>query len=132
MFISADFVAVDDPDSFLSEPVASIPLGSTKEQPAVKCVVFDLDNTLWDGVLIEGEVALKPSVPALFKTLDERGILISVASKNNEEEALAHLAKLGLAEYLIHPVINWNQKSENINWLADKISIGTDLSLIHI
>ena len=126
VFISADFVAVDDPDSFLSEPVASIPLGSTKEQPAVKCVVFDLDNTLWDGVLIEGEVALKPSVPALFKTLDERGILISVASKNNEEEALAHLAKLGLAKYLIHPVINWNQKSENINWLADKISIGTD------
>ncbi len=122
-------MTVEDPDSFHTESVASIPLGSVKEkseQPAAKCVVFDLDNTLWDGVLIEGEVNLKPTVPALFKSLDERGILITVASKNNEEEALAHLAKLGLDEYLIHPAINWNQKSENIKWIAEKISIGTD------
>ena len=129
VFISVDFVTVEDPDSFHTESVASIPLGSVKEkseQPAAKCVVFDLDNTLWDGVLIEGEVNLKPTVPALFKSLDERGILITVASKNNEEEALAHLAKLGLDEYLIHPAINWKQKSENIKWIAEKISIGTD------
>ncbi len=131
VFISADFVSADDlgsvvPQAIKSEPINSKPLPTSGERPAAKCVVFDLDNTLWDGVLIEGEVTLKSSVPALFRSLDERGILISVASKNNEEEALAHLASLGLTEYLIHPAINWNQKSENIRLMAEKISIGTD------
>ena len=126
VFISTDFVSVDDPGAFNAVAPVSKPVHANEVPPAAKCVVFDLDNTLWDGVLIEGEVTLKPSVPDLFKHLDERGILISVASKNNEEEALEHLAAHGLAEYLIHPVINWNQKSENIKWLADKISIGTD------
>ena len=126
VFISADFVSVDDLESVHSESTDTIPLVTTEELPSAKCVVFDLDNTLWDGVLIEGEVTVKPSVPSLFKSLDERGILISVASKNNEEEALQHLAKLGLAEYLIHPAINWKQKSENIKGIAKNISIGTD------
>ena len=117
VFISADFVTVDDIKSV--SPLAP-------EKPAAKCVVFDLDHTLWDGVMVEGEVSLKPSVPALFKSLDERGILITVASKNNASEALKILEKFGLAKYLVHPVINWNQKSENIKSFAETISIGTD------
>ena len=128
VFISCDFVTIDNPHA-LVPPVPTLKDHShppVQDQPAAKCVVFDLDNTLWDGVLVEGEVVMKPLVPELFKRLDERGILISVASKNNEEEALEQLAKLGLAEYLVYPVINWNQKSENIKGLADEISIGTD------
>jgi len=134
VFISTDFVTLDNPESLMPDRVAPVaPIASVAASqdpvvatPAVKCVIFDLDNTLWDGVLIEGEVALKAPVLSLFKNLDERGILISVASKNNEQQALDLLTELGLAEYLIHPVINWNQKSENIKWLANKISIGTD------
>ncbi len=121
VFISTDFVCVDNLEAVISEPKNLAEL-----KPAAKCVVFDLDNTLWDGVLVEGEISLKSSVPALFKSLDQRGILITVASKNNQEQALEQLTELGLVEYLIYPVINWNQKSENIKWLADKISIGTD------
>lgn len=126
VFISTDFVTLDNPPTGSSAPSLATSSVSISEKPAAKCVVFDLDNTLWDGVLVEGEVALKAPVLSLFKNLDERGILISVASKNNEQQALDILAELGLAEYLIHPVINWNQKSENIKWLAKKISIGTD------
>jgi len=134
VFVSADFVAVDDAQSMSSSTLSSdaavsTEQGASEELPAVKCVVFDLDNTLWDGVLVEGEVALKSSVAGLFKSLDERGILISVASKNNHEEAFEQLGKLGLAEYIIHPQINWNQKSENIKMLAETISIGTDTLL---
>jgi len=37
------------------------------------CVVWDLDNTLWDGVLIEGDqVKLRPGIPQLLRYLDER------------------------------------------------------------
>lgn len=121
VFISSDFVSVDNLKSV--SPSSSV---SGLDKPPAKCVVFDLDNTLWEGVLLEGEVTLKPLVHALFKNLDKRGILISVASKNNEQKALERLTGLGLADYLIYPMINWNQKSGNIKWLADKISIGTD------
>lgn len=150
VFISADFVTMDTPEALVQEPVtdelaiqnsaaasdqqtagvaSSQSLSGEQSKPAVKCVIFDLDNTLWEGVLVEGAVSLKSSIPALFKALDKRGILISVASKNNESEALEHLSVLGLKEYLIYPVINWNQKSQNIKWLAKKLSIGTDTLL---
>ena len=59
---------------------------------AVKCVVWDLDNTLWDGILLEdSEVSLRPSVPGILKTLDERGILHSIASRNDRDSAFAKL-----------------------------------------
>jgi len=39
---------------------------------AVKCVVWDLDNTVWDGILLEdSEVSLRPSVPGILKKLDD-------------------------------------------------------------
>lgn len=42
----------------------------------IKCVVWDLDHTLWDGILLESdEVTLKPSMKEVLTELDERGIL---------------------------------------------------------
>lgn len=94
--------------------------------PAAKCVVFDLDHTLWEGVLLEGEVRLRPQITALFKTLDERGILISVASKNARDDALKQLESLGLLEYLVHPQIGWMPKSQAVKEVARAIDIGVD------
>lgn len=51
----------------------------------IKCVVWDLDHTLWDGILLESdEVTLKPSMKEVLTELDERGILLSIASRNDE------------------------------------------------
>ena len=64
----------------------------------VKCVVWDLDNTLWDGVLVENgseKLTLKPGIRQIIEELDQRGILQSVASKNNHDETLAVLKKHG-------------------------------------
>ena len=55
-------------------------------QNEIKCVVWDLDDTLWEGVLSETkDVQLKPDVRNILSELDQRGILQSVASKNNFE-----------------------------------------------
>ena len=78
----------------------------------VKSVVWDLDNTVWDGVLLEDpEVTPRQEVIDLIKTLDERGILQSVASKNDRSLATARLGELGIDEYFLCPQINWNPKS---------------------
>ena len=93
----------------------------------VKCVVWDLDNTLWDGTLLEGDdVRPRPEVVAAIKHLDELGILHSVASKNDAEAAGRRLTELGLDEYFLHPQISWSAKSSSIQEIARSLNIGLD------
>ena len=93
----------------------------------IKCVVWDLDNTLWDGVLSEGDdVKLREGITEIFKTLDERGILQSIASKNNFDDAYKKLEELGVAEYFLYPQINWNPKSEGIKKISQSLNLGLD------
>jgi FkbH-like protein len=98
----------------------------TSTQP-VKCVVWDLDNTIWHGVLLEdADVSLIPGVVEVIKTLDSRGILNSIASRNDHETAMEKLAYFGLKEYFLHPQINWNSKASSIKEIARLINIGLD------
>lgn len=96
----------------------------------VKCVVWDLDHTLWDGVLSEGDpVALKPGMRELLAALDARGILHSIASKNTHEDAMAQLEKFGIAHYFLYPQISWNPKSAAIGRIRESLNIGMDTLL---
>jgi FkbH-like protein len=108
--------------------VTASPEPAPKRKPgSIKCVVWDLDNTLWDGILLEdGEVRLKPGVAEVIRALDERGVLHSIASRNDHGAAMAKLAELGLAEYFIYPRINWNSKSSSVQGIAADINIGID------
>jgi FkbH-like protein len=93
----------------------------------IKCVVWDLDQTVWEGVLLEdGCVALRPGVRETIETLDARGILHSIASRNDPELAMARLKELGLAEYFLFPQIHWNAKSDSVRAIANRIGIGID------
>jgi len=93
----------------------------------LKCLVWDLDNTLWQGVLLEGDpVELRPGAPEAVRELDRRGILQSVASKNDEAEAMATLEAFGLTEYFLYPQIHWETKSESIKRIADCLNVGTN------
>ncbi len=93
----------------------------------IKCVVWDLDNTIWNGILSEDkEVVLKDNVVKVIKTLDERGILQSISSKNDYEPAMEKLKEFKIDEYFIYPQINWNSKSTGIKNIAKSINIGID------
>jgi len=94
------------------------------DRTAIKCVVWDLDNTLWHGVLLEEQVTLRHQVVDIIKTLDSRGILQSLASKNENTVALAKLQEWGLAEYFLYPQINWNSKVASIRKIAQSLNIG--------
>lgn len=94
---------------------------------AAKLVVWDLDNTLWRGVLLEGDrVALADGVVEVICELDARGILQSLASKNDAALAMAKLTEFGLADYFLYSQINWNSKAVSIREIANAINIGLD------
>lgn len=92
----------------------------------VKCLVWDLDNTLWKGVLLEdGETELSDEILAVVEELDSRGILQSIASKNDWEPAWSRLEELGISEYFVLPRIGWGPKSESIRRIADELQFAT-------
>jgi FkbH-like protein len=98
----------------------------------LKCVVWDLDNTLWDGVLVEdgpSKLRLKNDVIDVIKALDARGILHSIASKNNREEVLRVLKDLQIDQYFLCPQISWQPKSQGITVIAEQLNIGRDTLL---
>ncbi|MEU4726440.1 HAD-IIIC family phosphatase [Nonomuraea dietziae] len=93
----------------------------------IKCIVWDLDNTLWNGVLLEdGEVTVRPDVVERIHELDRKGVLHSIASKNDRDAALEKLRELGLEEMFLHPQINWNAKSDSIRTIAKALNLGLD------
>jgi FkbH-like protein len=118
-----------DQNLVASEKVSTPSEAVQKAAPKVKCVVWDLDNTMWKGTLIEdGEngLVLNEDAVKLVKELDQRGILNSIASKNNADDALAILAKHGLDEYFLYPDISWEPKSLAIKRIASRLNIGID------
>jgi len=95
----------------------------------IKCVIWDLDNTLWDGVLVEDgtdRLRLKANIATIIQTLDQRGILHSIASKNNSEDALRVLKRFDLDQYFLCPQISWEPKSQGIKAIAQQLNIGLD------
>ncbi len=107
-----------------------------------KCAVLDLDNTLWGGIIgedgIEG-IYLDPSRPEGRPFLDfqkyllalhNRGVILAINSKNNEEDALLVLRNhpyMVLKEKHFAAIkINWNDKISNMRAIAQEINIGLD------
>lgn len=107
-----------------------------------KCLVLDLDNTLWGGVVADegySNIMIDPNDPIgesyLFfqqyiLELKERGIILAVCSKNDIEiakEPFQHneFMKLHLEDISCF-VANWDDKTTNIKRIANELNIGTD------
>jgi FkbH-like protein len=109
------------------DPVAAS--GTREPAPLVKAVAWDLDGTLWDGTLLEDGpegCRLREDAAALVRALDDRGILQTVASKNDHDEAWRVVERTGLADYFLYPQIGWGRKSDAIRRAADLLDIGVD------
>lgn len=110
-------------------------------RPTAKCLVLDLDNTLWGGVVgddgIEG-LELGDDWPgSAYKAfqravlgLRDRGILLALASKNDESVATnalrTHPEMLIGWDDLAAVRINWDPKSESMRSIAEELNIGVD------
>jgi FkbH-like protein len=107
-----------------------------------KCLVLDLDNTLWGGVIgddgLEGIVLGQGSAAGeaylelqlYAKRLMERGVVLAVCSKNDEANALAPFerhAEMALRRGDIACfVANWQDKAANLRRIAQELNLGLD------
>lgn len=109
--------------------------------PARKCLVLDLDNTLWGGVIGEdgaGGIKLGEDHPGnVFKAfhravlaLRDRGVILAIASKNNLADAMAvfeeHPDCLLRPQHFAAMEIHWEDKATSLRRIAQTLSIGTD------
>lgn len=106
-----------------------------------KCIILDLDNTLWGGVIGDdgleniqiGELGIGQAFTQFqrwLKLLKERGILLAVCSKNNEDVAKLPFEKhpemiLKLDDFTMF-VANWEDKASNIRYIQKVLNIGMD------
>jgi FkbH-like protein len=96
---------------------------------APKVVVLDCDNTLWQGVCGEGPVQVTPPYRKLHQFMmrqRDEGVLLAIASKNNEADVMAVLESedcLLKPEHFTAWQINWQPKSENLKTLADELGL---------
>jgi FkbH-like protein len=106
-----------------------------------KCVVVDLDNTLWGGIVGEDGpdgVRLGHTSPGseyaefqqFLATLPQRGIILAVNSKNNVDDAMQviqHHEAMVLRETSFSALrINWRPKPENMVSIAEELGIGVE------
>ena len=106
-----------------------------------KCVILDLDNTLWGGVIgddgidnIEiGELGIGHAFSSLqlwLKELKKRGIILCICSKNNEgvakEPFIKHPDMILRFDDIAMFVANWEDKATNIRYIQKTINIGMD------
>jgi len=106
-----------------------------------KCIVLDLDNTLWGGIIGEDgfdriDLSLKPPGMAFMEfqrvllALYQRGVILAINSRNNEDEALRairdHPFMVLREEHFATMKINWSDKISNIKEIAQELNIGLD------
>jgi methoxymalonate biosynthesis protein len=96
----------------------------------IKCVVWDLDNTLWQGVAAEAAAEQapepKPEMLDIIAELEKRGIVSSVASRNDPSSLESLLSHPSLQGLFAAPQVSWEPKSMSVRRIADNLNIGLD------
>ena len=89
----------------------------------IKLIIWDLDETFWQGTLSEGEVEIDDKNVQLIKDLSKRGIINSISSKNNFDDVKTKLVELGIWDNFVFPIINWEPKGKNIERIISQCQL---------
>ena len=116
-------IAKSNSDSTQEEIGIVVPSAPAKK---VKVVCWDLDNTIWDGTLVEtpnNSLKIRNGIKETIEQLDKKGIVQMVVSKNQEDDAVFELKRLGIDDFFVYKMINWSPKSQNIKKIADALNL---------
>ncbi|MEV0296917.1 HAD-IIIC family phosphatase [Nocardia sp. NPDC050710] len=96
-------------------------------RPALRCLVWELDNTLWDGVVCDAtSTTPKPEALRTLRSLSDRGIWHAVASRSDRDRTLEALYRHGVYEMFSAIEIGWGRKSAAIVRIARTLGLSLD------
>lgn len=93
---------------------------------SVKLVIWDMDDTFWNGTISEGSISIPPEHIEIVRCLCNRGIMNSICSKNDYGIVEEELKKAGIFDYFIFPHINWMPKGEQISEIISECQLRAD------
>ena len=96
---------------------------SATELSALKFVVWDLDDTLWTGLLDSGDELRPTGLHRWIEPLALAGVMSSVCSNNDFARAEDALRLLGVWEYVVFPKVSWAPKVEMLSELLADVRV---------
>lgn len=97
--------------------------GERAKLEQIKLVIWDLDDTFWNGTISEGPIEYIKVNHDLVITLAQRGIISSICSKNDETVVLPFLEEQGISDYFVLPSIDWAPKGHRIKNLIENLNL---------
>ena len=92
----------------------------------IKLIIWDLDETFWKGTLSEEGIEPIPENIDLITELTSRGIINSICSKNDFEEAREALEKLEVWDFFVFPSISWQPKGLQVKEIIENCQLRAD------
>ncbi|WP_139922885.1 hypothetical protein [Hymenobacter sp. DG01] len=89
----------------------------------IKVIIWDLDDTFWNGTLSEGAVEALEDNLQLVRDTAARGIVHTIVSKNDFAPAEAKLVELGIRDLFVFPQISWQPKGPIIKQLLEQMQL---------
>ena len=91
--------------------------------PSIKLLIWDMDDTFWNGTISEGVIDYLQENHDLVIELTSRGIVSTICSKNDFDTVKARLESTGIWEYFVFPKIAWAPKGQMIQQLIDEMQL---------
>jgi len=89
----------------------------------IKLIIWDLDETFWNGTLSEGSVNIPEENRQLIVRLTDIGIVNAICSKNDWELVRKELEKQGMLQYFVFPSVNWQPKGNRVKELIHNMQL---------
>ena len=105
--------------------------------PVKKCMAVDFDNTLWGGVIGEGDIVLSEhgiggcykDIQRALKQMKDKGVLLVALSKNNWDDVLPAFTRPDMVlqkEDFVEFRVNWESKAKNLEDVAKALNLGVE------
>jgi len=91
----------------------------------IKLIIWDLDDTLWEGTLSEEDVELNDDNRRFVANTSDMGIIHSICSKNDFTKASDKLKDLNCWDYFVFPSIDWSAKGARVKHIIDTMNLRT-------
>ena len=89
----------------------------------IKLIIWDLDETFWNGTISEQKVAPVKQACDLVLLSSKKGIVNSICSKNDEKPCIDKLKEWDLDKYFVFNSINWEPKGQRIKDTVESMNL---------